>query len=90
MQLVGDLNALRTVRHTLSTAYAVAGLTELGDGAVVAHKEGTSGSPVLVVLCLVRHVALVDAFVVMSEDGGDVYSVGTRHAILAVVTRDGV
>lgn len=90
LHLLGDVDALRTVGRTLVAPDAVAGLAELRHAAVVTDKESAAGTAVVLVLTAAGHIPLVDTFVVMQQDGGYVYSVRTRHTILAVVARDGL
>lgn len=89
LHLLRDVDALRTVGRTLVAPDTVAGLAELRHAAVVTDKESAAGTAV-VLLTAAGHIPLVDALVVMQQDGGYVYSVRTRHTILAVVARDGL
>lgn len=90
LHLLRDVDALRTVGRTLVAPDTVAGLAELRHAAVVTDKESAAGTAVVLVLTAAGHIPLVDTFVVMQQDGGYVYSVRTRHTILAVVARDGL
>lgn len=89
LHLLRDVDALRTVGRTLVAPDTVAGLAELRHAAVVTDKESAAGTAV-VLLTAAGHIPLVDALVVMQQDGGYVYSVRARHTILAVVARDGL
>jgi len=64
-------------------------LAKLRYAAVIADEEGAACFAIVLVLTAFRHIALVDASVVMQQYGGDVQTVGTRHAVFAVVARNG-
>ena len=67
----------------------MARLTKTRHAAVVAHKESLAFARIFRVLRRRRHIALVHALVVMHENGRYVDAVRTRHAVFAVVARDG-
>ena len=67
----------------------MAGLPEFGHRAVVSHEEGPSRLAVILILGGRRDIALIDAFVVMGEDAGDVQAVRARHTVLAARAGDG-
>ena len=85
VQLIGYLDVLRTMLHALAATDAVVGLPELGHSTVVAHQEGAASLPIVGVLAAFGHIALVDALVVVEQDGRNINAVGAGHAILAVV-----
>ena len=78
LHLLRDVDALRTVGRTLVAPDAMAGLAELRHAAVIVHKECTTGASVVLILSVAGHISLVDALVIMQEDGGDVYSVSGK------------
>lgn len=90
MKLFRNLYALRTVGHALVAADAVVSLAHFRYGAVVADKVGASCTAVFLVLPVVRHITLVEAFVVVMEYRGDVNAVRTGHAVVALVARNAV
>ena len=63
-------------------------LAELRYATVITDEEGAAGFAIVLIPATFGYIALVDAAVVMQQNGGNVQSVGTRHAILAVVARD--
>ena len=89
LQLLGDVDALLTMVHALAASDAMAGLTELGHTTVISHEESAAGFQILGVLTVFGDIALVHTFIVMQQHGRDVYAIRTRHAILAVVARNG-
>ena len=56
MQLTWYIDAPRTVFATLVAPYTVAGLTQLGDTAVIAHKESTPCFAIFGVLTAFWHI----------------------------------
>lgn len=84
-QFLWNAYILRAVRDALAAGDAVAGLAKLGHSAVVANEEGTSCLTVVFGLLALWHISLVHALVVVHEDGWDVESIRTRHAVFAVV-----
>lgn len=88
--LFRDIDTLRTVRATLVAAYAVTCLTQFRHASVIAHEERTASTAEILVLNARRDITLVEALVVMKQNRRNVKSVRTRHAILAVVTRNRV
>ena len=77
------------MQNTLATTDAVVGLAQFGNSAVVPHEEGATCLTIVLCLLIFRHIPLVHTFIIMHENGRDVESVRTRHAVLAVVARDG-
>ena len=70
--LTRDVNALRTMRGTLSTLDAMTGLSQSGNAAVIPYKEGTSlPAELLLVFCVlllfldVGQVPFFDTFIIM-------------------------
>ena len=63
-------------------------LAELRYATVITDEEGAAGFAIVLIPAAFGYIALVDAAVVMQQNGGNVQSVGTRHAIFAVVARD--
>lgn len=89
LQFRRDVDALRTVRVALAATGAAVGLAETGNTAVIAYQEGAACLAVILVLAVLRHVALVDAAVVVQQDGWNIQSIGARHTVFAVVARHG-
>ena len=85
--LLGDVDALRTLLHADATIGAMVGLSELGDGTVIANEESTTEFPIVRFHGADGHTVFVDAFIKMQEDTGNIDAIRTRHAILAIVTR---
>ena len=84
LHLSGNVDALRAVGGTLAAADTVVGLTQTGNGAVVADEESATLAAVLGVgQRAAAEIALRQALIEVGEDGGDVQPVGTGHAILA-------
>ena len=83
LHLRRNVDTLRAVMHALVAAYAMVRLTKTRHTAVVTHKEGTPGFPIVLVLRRSWYITLVDALVVVGEDTRNVQSVRTRHTILA-------
>ena len=73
----------------LAATGAAVGLAETGNTAVIAYQEGAACLAVILVLAVLRHVALVDAAVVVQQDGWNIQSIGARHTVFAVVARHG-
>ncbi len=88
--LPGNLDALGAMLHTLAAPDAVVGLTQLGHAAVIANEEGLAGAGVIRVVAVAGEITLGDTLVVVGEHTGDIDAIGARHAVLAVVARDGV
>ena len=82
LQFRRDVDALRTVRVALAATGATVGLAETGNTAVIAYQEGAACLAVILVLAVLRHVALVDAAVVVQQDGWNIqptaYSICSR------------
>ena len=89
LQFRRDVDALRTVWVALATTGAAVGLAETGNTAVIAYQEGAACLAVILVLAVLRHVALVDAAVVVQQDGWNIQPIGARHTVFAVVARHG-
>ena len=89
LQFRRDVDALRTVRVALAATGATVGLAETGNTAVIAYQEGAACLAVILVLAVLRHVALVDAAVVVQQDGWNIQPIGARHTVFAVVARHG-
>ena len=68
---------------------AMIGLAKGRYGPVVADQVCAAQLAVVLLFDALRHVALVDALVVMLEYSRNVDPVGTWHAVLAVVAVDG-
>ena len=66
-------------------------LAQFRHAPVVTNQEGSAGTAIVgILLALVRHVALLDTLVVVREDGRNVQTIRTRHAVVALVARDGL
>ena len=65
-------------------------LAQTRHAAVVSYEEGAALASILRVLKMSRHVALLDALVVVGEDGRYVDAVGAGHAVVALVARNGL
>lgn len=79
---------MRTVRVALVASCTMACLAELRYATVITDEEGAASFAIVLIPAAFGYIALVDAAVVMQQNGGNVQSVGTRHAIFAVVARD--
>ena len=75
------------MRVALVASCTMACLAELRYATVITDEEGAAGFAIVLIPATFGYIALVDAAVVMQQNGGNVQSVGTRHAILAVVAR---
>ena len=92
--LAGDVDLLGTLGKTFATANAAVGLPVGLYGAVVTHQESFAGFAIgtafvagsILSKVVGNDVALVDHLVVMGENGGDVQTIGTWHAVLAAGT----
>lgn len=89
LQLGGYVNVLRAVGRALVASYAVVGLTQPRDGAVIAHKESATCRGIVGTASRRRHVVFVDTLVVVQQYGWYVDAIGARHTVFAVVARDG-
>ena len=89
VQFVRNLDALRAVGNTLSATDAVVCLTDFRHGTVVAYQIGTARLFVVLVLAAPRHIAFVDTFVVVEQNGRNVDTVRAGHAVFAIVARHG-
>ena len=85
--LRGNVDSLRTVRAALVAARALARLTQLRDGAVVAHEKRAAGFEVVFVDIAFGRGTLVNTLVVVKQNRGNVERVRARHTIFAVVAR---
>ena len=90
LQLLGYADVLRAMNNTLTTTYAMVGLSHFWHRTVEANEENASVALVILVHDVARQGALVLAFVVMHENAGNVDAIWTRHAIFAVVARNGL
>ena len=90
MQFFRDVDVLWAVRYALSASYAMAGLAKFRYTPVVSHEVCPAGFSVFRILARSRDVAFVEAFVVVQQDGRNVEAVRTRHAVFAVIARDGL
>ncbi len=81
VQFARDVNLLWAMWSALAAAYAVRCLPQPWHGAVVTHQECAARLCVVLVLHAGRHVAFVDAAVVVQQDGWNVNAVGAWHAI---------
>lgn len=88
MQLAGDVDTLRAVGTAPVAAYAMTRLAKLGHTAVVAHKEGPACAAIALVLRRQWHIALVEAFVIVPENGRYIKAVRAGHAIFAIGARN--
>lgn len=97
LQFARNVDALGTMLYTTATTDAVTGLTQTRHRAVITDEEGTTSFAELLQVIVrhlffvvnLHHIALVDTLVVMQQDGRDVEAIGTRHAVVAVVARNG-
>ena len=89
VKLLGDVYLLRTMGDTLAATYAVAGLPERGYRTVIPHQKSTASLAVIGRLAPFGHVAFIDTTGGLQQYRGDVYPIGTRHAILAVIAGNG-
>ena len=89
LHFLGNVDALRAVYVALPATDAVVGLPETRHAAVVPHQERPTRLTVTLALRRGDDVALVHTLVVMQQHRRDVDAIGARHAVLAVVARDG-
>ena len=87
-QLAWYMDALRTVGLTLSTLYAVVGLTVAGHGTVQRYQVLAAVLTVFRVTYPNGQRAFVLAFIIMYEDGWNINTIRTRHAVLTIVAGD--
>ena len=78
VQFLRDVDALRTMDAALVAAYAVACLTQFRDTPVITYQIGTPRLAVILILCTLRNIALVQAFVVMEQDSRDIETIRAR------------
>ena len=81
--------ALRAVREACAAGDASVGLTKAWHTVVVAEEETAPCLAILGVSAVAGHIALVDAAVVVQQDGWNIQSIGARHTVFAVVARHG-
>ena len=86
LHLGRDVYALRAMLVTLSASYAVVCLPQFWDTAVVSYQICAAVLGIFWVFCAtVWHDTLIDALVEVAEDGRDIQTVRTRHAVVALV-----
>ena len=85
MQLSRNVDALRTMRHALATSDAMVSLPQTRHTPVIPYQESTARLPVVLFLRTFRHVALIDALVIMYQNRRYINAVRTRHAIFAII-----
>ena len=90
MQLTRYADVLRAVGFALSTAYAMVGLPQTRHGAVKADEVVSPQPGIVFSHTFQRQRALVLAFIVMHKQAWDVDAIGARHAVFAVVARNGL
>ena len=86
---LGHVYALGAMRYTLLAAYAMIGLPQAGNRAVIAYQKSATSLFVVFSLPALRHVPFVDTFVIVQQDARNVQAIRTRHAIVATITSDG-
>ena len=79
------MDALWAVGFALSALYAVIGLAVACHHAVERYQVLAALPAVLGRACIHRQRAFVLTFIIMYEDGGNVYTIGTGHTVFAVV-----
>ena len=82
MQLVGNRYALRTVRHTFATAYAMARLAQFRHTAVVAYEVDATRSSIVAIVAAIDHISFVQALIVVRKNCRNVDAVSTWHTVL--------
>ena len=90
LHLLGDVDALRAVAHTMVATDTMVRLTDGWHGAVITHKERTPVALELIgrTVCS-RHSTLRNTLVIMREDTRYVQSVRAGHAVVAGGAGDG-
>ena len=88
LELVGDLDALRAVRHTLAAGNTVVCLTECWNRLVIIAQIFLAELLVVFLFPALGVFLLSDALVVVCEDFRNVDSVRARHTVVAVRTVD--
>ena len=83
------VDILRAMMRTLAATDAMVCLTEAWHAAVVSHKECSPSLTIVFCLAVFWHIAFINTFVVMQQYRRYVYTIGTWHAILTVVTGNG-
>ena len=73
---------------TFTAFNASCSLSQLWNSAIVAYQVGPSGFTVAVVSAACYDVSIVDAFVIVQQNGRDVDAVWTWHAVFTVVAWD--
>ena len=83
--LLRNVYSLRAMLNTLTATYAVIGLSETWNAAVIAYEEGSPLLEIFRIFTVSGHVAFLYALVVMGEDGWNIDAVRTWHAVVALV-----
>ena len=86
VQLVRNVDGLRAMFYALAAADAVAGLAQARYTAVVPNEEGPACLTVVGMLLRSGQIALVHTFIIMYQHGGNVDTIGARHAVFVVVS----
>ena len=89
MQFFGNINRLRAMRRTLVAPGTMVGLPQFGYTSVISYEKSTACFPIILILAAFRHISFIDTFIVMYQYGRNVNSIRARHAVLAVVARNG-
>lgn len=90
MQFIRYIYTLWAMWTALSATDAVAGLTQLGYATIITDKKGPACPIIVLIPAACGYVIFVEAFVVMQQDGRNVYTVWAGHTIFAVVAGYGV
>lgn len=77
--------ALGAMWRALVAADAMTCLTEFRHTAVITDEECLTCLAVVLGLLTFGYIALIDTFVIVQQDGGNVKPVGAWHTILAVI-----
>jgi len=86
VQLVRNLDALRAMLHALAAAYTVVSLAQGRDGLVVGSKVSLAELAEILLLLALGNRTLIHALVVMRENARNIYTVRTRHTVIAMGT----
>ncbi len=87
-QLAGNVDLLRAMRLASAAGYAVVCLTQARNRPVVTHEERLACLAVVLGLGAFGNIALIDTFIIMEQNAGNVEAVRTGHAVFAVITRN--
>ena len=90
LHLAWNIDALRTMTHTFATSNAMVCLTEFRYGTVITYEVVPALTTILRTSLVMRHITFLYHLVIMCKDGRYIYSVWTRHTVVALVARNGL